>query len=66
MTGAFAEGEVIARAAPRRPAPGDSAELIAGARETEELMTIQTGDRIPSATLLKATADGPQPIAPVH
>jgi peroxiredoxin len=25
-------------------------------------MTIHTGDRIPSATLLKATADGPQPV----
>ena len=25
-------------------------------------MTIKTGDRIPNATLLKATADGPQPV----
>ena len=25
-------------------------------------MTIKTGDRVPSATLLKATADGPQPV----
>ena len=26
-------------------------------------MTIQTGDRIPSATLLKATSEGPQPVS---
>lgn len=26
-------------------------------------MTIQVGDRIPSATLLKATAEGPQPVS---
>ena len=25
-------------------------------------MTIQTGDKIPSATLLKATSEGPQPV----
>ena len=55
---------VSARTGNRRASIAGRAALLRGRPDPNEEndMTIKVGDRIPSATLTKATADGPQPI----